>query len=231
MGLAESTIEIMQWGSDFLHEIDGLNVPFSDTLNLMNGVNYAQFLEAFLMIANQKTKAKEGSDNTQEFNRLYKETLKNIFENATFEMEKRQKIDGFLTNVFSEGVNRVFFEHSVLLQSLFENFGIVRNGTYLELDKDSFVRMLKEAEILILPKPKEEVKVAPGKGRGAPKKKQEEEKKEEDDKPKEEIIYFKEEDAMKAIEPCMSFDFDMLNYYDFLEALCRVAEVYPFTKV
>lgn len=41
MGLADSTIEIMQWGSDFLHEIDGLNVPFSDTLNLMNGVNYA----------------------------------------------------------------------------------------------------------------------------------------------------------------------------------------------
>jgi hypothetical protein len=109
----------------------------------------------------------------------------------------------------------------------------VRNGTYLEMDKDAFVRMLKEAEILILPKPKEEVKAAPGRGRGAPKatKAAEEKKVEEEEKPKEEIIYFKEEDAMKAIEPCQSFDFDMLNYYDFLEALCRVAEVYPFTKV
>jgi hypothetical protein len=52
MGLADNTVEIMQWGGDFLHDIDGVNVPFCDTLNLMNGVNYAQFLEAFLMIAN-----------------------------------------------------------------------------------------------------------------------------------------------------------------------------------
>jgi ribosomal protein L12E/L44/L45/RPP1/RPP2 len=236
MGLADSTIEIMQWGSDFLHEIDGLNIPFSDTLNLMNGVNYAQFLEAFLMIANQKTKAKEGSgDSAQEFNRLYKETLKDIFENATFEMEKRMKIDQFLVNVFSEGVNRVFFEHSVLLQSVFETFGIIRNGTYLELDKDSFVRMLKESEILILPKPKEEVKAAAGRGRGAPRRgaaAKETEEKEEEKKPEAEaVILFTENDAMNAIEPCQSFDHNMLNYYDFLEALCRIADVYPFTKV
>jgi len=35
-------------------------------------------------------------------------------------MEKRMKIDPFLVNVFSEGVNRVFFEHSVLLQAAYE---------------------------------------------------------------------------------------------------------------
>merc|ERR1719487_2856611 len=36
---------------------------------------------------------------------------------------------------------------------------------------------------------------------------------------------------MNAIAVCQSFDPNMLNYYDFLEAMCRIADVYPFTKV
>jgi len=114
---------------------------------------------------------------------------------------------------------------------------MIRNGTYLELDKDSFVRMLKESEILILPKPKEEVKAAAGRGRGAPRgkgaaaKADPDEKEEEKKAEAEAIVLFTENDAMNAIDPCQSFDSNMLNYYDFLEALCRIADVYPFTKV
>jgi len=181
---------------------------------------------------------KEGAnDSAQEFNRLYKETLKDIFENATFEMEKRMKNDPFLVNVFSEGVNRVFFEHQVILQAVFETFGIVRNATYMEMDKDSFVRMLKDSDILVLPKPKEEAKAAAGggRGRGAPRRpaKPEAEKEENKDEEKKEaeVVLFTEVDAMNAIALSQSFDPNMLNYYDFLEALCRIAEVYPFTKV
>jgi hypothetical protein len=40
-------------------EIDGVNIPFADTLNILNGMNYAQFLEAILRIAYYK---KEHSD-------------------------------------------------------------------------------------------------------------------------------------------------------------------------
>jgi hypothetical protein len=34
-----------------MNDIDGVNTPFTDTLNVMNGLNYAQFLEAILRIA------------------------------------------------------------------------------------------------------------------------------------------------------------------------------------
>jgi hypothetical protein len=37
--------------SEAMKEIDGVNLPFSDTLNILNGLNYAQFLEAILRIA------------------------------------------------------------------------------------------------------------------------------------------------------------------------------------
>lgn len=44
---ASATVECM-------HEIDGVQIPFADTLNVMNGLNYAQFLEAILRIAYYK---------------------------------------------------------------------------------------------------------------------------------------------------------------------------------
>jgi len=35
---------------------------------------------------------------------------------------------------------------------------------------------------------------------------------------------------MNAIMPVCSFEPNMMNYYGFLEALVRIADVYPFTK-
>lgn len=164
--------------------------------------------------------------------------MKEIFENAHFDIQKRQKTDPFLINVFNEDTSRIFFEHQVILQAAFEAFGLVRNATYVEIDKDSFVRMLKESDCLVLPKQKEEVKaVAGSKGRAPPKQaakkdaEAEAAKAEEEKKAEAEIVLFTEADAHRAIEQVGSFDPNLMNYYDFLEALTRIADVYPFTKV
>jgi hypothetical protein len=58
MGIAHSRDEASNI-SDCMHEIDGVTVPFTDTLNIFNGLNYAQFLEAILRIAYYK---KDNSD-------------------------------------------------------------------------------------------------------------------------------------------------------------------------
>lgn len=50
MGIAASRDEVTN-ASDAMKEIDGVNLPFGDTLNILNGLNYAQFLEAILRIA------------------------------------------------------------------------------------------------------------------------------------------------------------------------------------
>ena len=57
-----------------------------------------------------------------------------------------------LTQVFNEENTRVFYEHEVLLQAVFTEYALNRNSTYIELSKEDFVNMLKEASILVLPK-------------------------------------------------------------------------------
>lgn len=50
MKIADSREEVIQ-ASEAMKDIDGVNLPFGDTLNILNGLNYAQFLEAILRIA------------------------------------------------------------------------------------------------------------------------------------------------------------------------------------
>jgi hypothetical protein len=51
MKLATSPTDIISLFNSTLQEIDGVTMPVEDTLNIKNGLNYAQFLEAILRIA------------------------------------------------------------------------------------------------------------------------------------------------------------------------------------
>ena len=95
------------------------------------------------------------------------------------------------------------------------------NG-HLELSKTEFVDVLKDAGILIILKPVKANEGAAGKGGDA-----KAEKKEEEKAPSRK---FEKEDVLTAIAPTCSFDEDQLNYVDFLEALVRVANAFPFTE-
>ena len=83
--------------------------------------------------------------------------------------------------------------------------------------KADFVEMLKESDLLILAKAKEEEK----KDDKAAAKEGEQ---------KAPAVQFEESDVMEVIIPSQSFDEDMLTYPDFLEALVRVSLAYPFTE-
>lgn len=50
MNIAGSREEVGE-ASKAMDEIDGVTLPLGDTLNILNGLNYAQFLEAILRIA------------------------------------------------------------------------------------------------------------------------------------------------------------------------------------
>jgi hypothetical protein len=50
MDLANSPTDIIRI-YEKISEIEGLTTPVEDTLNIKNGINYAQFLEALLRIA------------------------------------------------------------------------------------------------------------------------------------------------------------------------------------
>jgi len=85
---ASATVECM-------HEIDGVQIPFADTLNIMNGLNYSQFLEAILRIAYYKKDSGEQAGNQDGF----KNTLEAIFADAELDLKKRQKADPILAKV------------------------------------------------------------------------------------------------------------------------------------
>jgi hypothetical protein len=114
-----------------------------------------------------------------------------------------------------------FFEENFdLLAAIFSEKGMPKID-HLELSKADFVGLLKEAKCLIIPKPTPK-EAAGGKGE-----KKEEEKKKEEQAPSRK---FEESDVYAAIKPTCSFDDDQLNYVDFLEALVRVANAFPFTE-
>lgn len=54
MDIAKSREDASAVSEGCMGEIDGVQVPFAETLNSMNGLNYAQFLEAILRIAYYK---------------------------------------------------------------------------------------------------------------------------------------------------------------------------------
>jgi len=129
-----------------------------------------------------KTKQAGGTqENPTEFTQIYKDTLEQIFSNLDLDISKRIKGDasGVLVQAFSQENTTVFYEHEVLLQAVFTEFALNRNNTYIELGKEDFVNMLKEAAILKLPKVKEEASPdKPRRGGKKPAEKKEEKKEE-----------------------------------------------------
>ena len=86
MNLAASPRDIVDMFQT-LQLIDGVVLPVEDTLNIKNGLNYAQFLEAILRI---------GYIKAEETGQSFKMTLEKMFQSAQLDISKRQEADSFL---------------------------------------------------------------------------------------------------------------------------------------
>jgi len=98
MGIA-STREDVTNASDAMKEIDGVNLPFGDTLNILNGLNYAQFLEAILRIAYWKKNNSDQASNHDGF----KNTLETMFADSELDIKKNAKSDEVLKQMLELG--------------------------------------------------------------------------------------------------------------------------------
>lgn len=102
-------------------------MPVEDTLNIKNGLNYAQFLEALLRITFIKV---------AETGQTYAATLEEIFQNPKLDIQKRTAVDPFLVQLYnSEENDTVFRDNEILLCAIFSAKAINKNMTYLELEK------------------------------------------------------------------------------------------------
>lgn len=164
---------------------------------------------------------KENSDQAGEHDG-YKNTLENMFAESNLDLKKRTQRDEALVKVQDLARNHYFEERFHLLAAIFDNIGLLKDEGYQELSKGDFVKLLKDTDILIKPKPqKADDKNA--------KDKDKKENNEEQKQPQAEVK-FEETDAMDAIAKLECFDMDQMDYVDFLEALVRICLVYPFTE-
>lgn len=218
---ATSTIECMQ-------EIDFVQIPFQDTLNVHNSLNYAQFLEALLRIAYYKkdNSDKKGSPDG------FKDTLESMFADVDIDIKKKSRQDRVRATMLELSGHGFFAQHYDLLAAIFNEKAIQKQDNHLEMSKTDFVHLLRECELLIIPvkKPTEEggAKAGAKAGKEDDKGGKTGDKKEEQQKEPE--LQFEDADALDAIKESHSFEEDQLGYVDFLEALVRVAHAYPFKE-
>ena len=130
-----------------MHEIDGVSVPFTDTLNIFNGLNYAQFLEAILRIAYYK---KDNSDQAGAHDG-FKNTLEAMFADCDIDIRKQAKTDQTMSKMLELSQHGFFEDHFDLLAAVFNEKSILKHD-HLEMSKSEFVSILKESDILIKPK-------------------------------------------------------------------------------
>jgi hypothetical protein len=133
--------------SECMQEIDGVQLPFKHTLNINNGLNYAQFLEAILRIAYFKKENSDQASNPDGF----KNTLESMFDDADLDIKKKSKNDTVIQKLLDLSSHGFFEENFELLGAIFCLKGMPK-ADHIELNKGDFVSLLKDAGILIIPK-------------------------------------------------------------------------------
>ena len=210
--------------SECMHEIDGVQIPFADSLNIWNGLNYAQFLEAILRIAYYKKEHSDQAGSPDGF----KNTLENMFKegkNAKLDLKKRMKDDPILNSLVTLSNQGFFKDHFDILAAVFHEKGM-NKGDHLEISKGDFISVLKDANILIIPK----VEAKPDEGKGGKAAPKADPKKDGEEGKEAPARKFDEADVKEAISASQSFDDDQLGYIDFLEAIIRIAHAFPFNE-
>lgn len=188
---------------------DKIRMPVDDTLNIKNGLNFAQFLECILQSAYFKLNE---AGRTQEED-AYGDTLQKLFQTATNEIKHRAADDFLSAELYSAESQKVFYDNYGLLAAIFQNNTTGDPHISLRMTIPELIYILKEAGI-VLEEPEEELEEEEG----------------EDAPP---VLKFYEEharDALSGLDLLETGDDDgeCLTYVDFLESLLRIGHAYPF---
>ena len=130
MGIAATRDDLSQ-AVECMQEIDGVSIPFKDQLNILNGLNYAQFLEGILRITYY---LKENSDQAGNHDG-FKNTLESIFSDAQIDIRDRAKKDHTIRDMLELGQQGFWARYYYLLGAVFEKESMEKNGDQRELSK------------------------------------------------------------------------------------------------
>jgi cell division protein YceG involved in septum cleavage len=138
LGFANNRNEINSI-AEYIHEIDGFQAHIQEPLNIFNGMNYSQFLEAILRVAYfKKANNAELADHMDG----YKNSLEGMFVDSTIDIKNRASEDKIFKQLYELSSNRYFEENFYLLGGVYSSTAALKDQGYLELSKNDFIKLL-----------------------------------------------------------------------------------------
>ena len=183
--------------------------PFEDTLNIKNGLNFAQFLEAILRINKIKSESTDQPENEEGYRLMLQQT----FQDATMTIKRKSEEDELFAELCTPDSQQIFHDKYGLLAAIFSNRSLPVNTISIGLPFDEFFLILSQAGIA-----------------------QNEEAK--DEKKENEPTKITKAEINQVLDQIDVFDMDaddendpkLLTYIDFLDALVRVSAHYQFAE-
>lgn len=147
-----------------------------------------------------------------------------MFADAELDIKKKAKNDEVLASMLDLSNSGFWEQNFELLGAIFHEKGMAR-GDHHELSKQDFTGILKDADLLIIPK-----KAAAADDGGPPRKGAPAGEEKKTDEAKEPEVRFDDKSVDEVVAQAFAFDEDQLGYVDFLESLVRIAHAYPFRE-
>lgn len=192
----------------YFQQLDTLIIPPPENvLNIKNGLNFAQFLEAILRIVDIKAKNSDQPDNEE----TYRLLLQQIFQDATMAIKHKSEEDPLIAELYTPRSVELFNANYGLLAGIYHQKAINKSGIGLGMSYEDFYTILEEAGMAQAEESKEELKEG-------------------------EIGKISKQTVLKALRGIEVYDGDqddendpkMLLYVDFLDAIVRTAAYFPF---
>ena len=126
----------------YCDELKNIIIPPPDNvLNIKNGLNFAQFLEAILRIVYYKAKNSDHVDNEE----TYRLLLQQIFQDATISMKTKAEEDPLVTELYAPESQELFYYNFDVLGAVYQQKAINKSDVGLGLTFDDFYVILEEA--------------------------------------------------------------------------------------
>ena len=115
--------------------------PVDNTLNIKNGLNFAQFLESILRITDIKAKSNDQPDHEEN----YRLMLQQIFQDATMAIKRKSEEDELIVQLYTPESQQLFYDKYGLLGAIFQNQSMTNNSIHLGLQFNEFAHILAQA--------------------------------------------------------------------------------------
>jgi len=186
----------------YFQRLDSLIIPPPENvLNVKNGLNFAQFLEAIMRIVYAKVENSDASDEEEEYRRIMTE----IFRDGTMEIQRKSTENPIIIGLHAEDSQILFYGKYKLLGAIYENKSVTKSGIGIGLSFEFFYTILEESGLAQVEEPKEDdtenLKIS-----------------------KEEVMSVLNEIEVFDMDIDDENDPKVLVYPDFLDALVRIAD-------